>query len=99
MAAGRPVVSTNLPTGVPWVNRDGVSGLVVAPGDPAALADALGRLLEDETLRRRLGEGARRRAQALFSRERMVASFKSLIDTVIEQPDLLDERLAGEAVV
>ena len=41
MAAGRPVVSTNLPTGVPWVNQDGVSGLVVPPGDAAALGDAL----------------------------------------------------------
>ena len=38
MAAGRPVVSTNLPTGVPWVNQDGVSGLVVPPGEPTRSA-------------------------------------------------------------
>ena len=61
MAAGRPVVSTNLPTGVPWVNQDGVSWLVAPPGDRAALGDALGRLLDDPLLRQRLGEGARRR--------------------------------------
>jgi rhamnosyl/mannosyltransferase len=91
MAAGRPVVSTNLPTGVPWVNQDGVSGLVVPPGDAAALGDALHRLLDDGALRQRLGEGARRRAQELFSRERMIATFKNVIDTVIREPRLLDE--------
>jgi hypothetical protein len=35
----------------------------------------------------------------MFSRERMVATFKSLIDTVVRSPELLDERLAREAVV
>jgi rhamnosyl/mannosyltransferase len=99
MAAGRSVVSTRLPTGVPWVNQDGVSGLVVTPGDPVALGDALRRLLDDGALRRRLGDGARQRARALFSRERMVATFKSLIETVVQSPELLDERLAREAVV
>lgn len=94
MAAGRPVVSTNLPTGVPWVNQDGISGLVVTPGDRTALGDALRRLLDDGALRRRLGEGARRRAQTMFSRERMVATFKSLIDTVVQEPELLDEHLS-----
>ena len=39
MASGVPVVSTNLPTGVPWVNQDGVTGLVVPPRDPRALAE------------------------------------------------------------
>ena len=99
MAAGKPVVSSNLPTGVPWVNQDGISGLVVTPGDPAALGDALRRLLDDGALRGRLGEGARRRAQTMFSRERMVATFKSLIDTVVQEPERLDERLAREVVV
>jgi len=99
MAAGKPVVSTRLPTGVPWVNQDGISGLVVTPGDPVALGDALRRLLDDGALRRRLGDGALARARTMFSRERMVAAFKSLIETTVESPELLDERLAGQAVV
>jgi glycosyltransferase involved in cell wall biosynthesis len=99
MAAGRPVVSTRLPTGVPWVNQDGISGLVVTPGDSIALGEALRRLLDDGALRRRLGEGARERARTMFSRERMVAAFKTLIETVVETPELLDERLAREVVV
>jgi glycosyltransferase involved in cell wall biosynthesis len=39
--------------------RDGESGLVVAPGDPVALADAVNRLLRERPLRERLGAGAR----------------------------------------
>jgi rhamnosyl/mannosyltransferase len=90
MAAGRPVVSTNLPTGVPWVNQDGVSGLVVPPGDRDALAESLRRLLGDDGLRARLGEGARLRARTLFSRERMVATFKGVVETVVRAPELLE---------
>jgi rhamnosyl/mannosyltransferase len=89
MAAGRPVVSTNLPTGVPWVNQDGVSGLVVTPGDAAALANALGRLVTDEALRQRLGEGARARARTMFSRQRMVDTFRDVLDNVLRSPERL----------
>lgn len=96
MAAGKPVVSTNLPTGVPWVNKDGASGLVVSPGDPTELGGALRRLIEDDALRQQLGEGARRRAELMFSRERMVAAFKSVIETVVRSPEQLPEIERGE---
>jgi glycosyltransferase involved in cell wall biosynthesis len=72
-AAGTPVVSTGLPTGVPFANRDGVTGLVVPPGEPVALTGALRRLLEDDALRARLGEQAQRRARREFTVPRMVA--------------------------
>lgn len=68
---GLPVVSTDLPTGVPFVNRDGETGLVVPPRSADALAQAIGRLLLDAQLRSRLGEAARARAQELFSAETM----------------------------
>lgn len=54
--------------------EDGVTGRVVPEGDRTALARALGELLSDETLRRRLGAAARRRV-ALWSNERMVQGF------------------------
>lgn len=60
-ACGVPVVSTALPTGVPFANLHGVTGLVVAPGDSEELAAALGLLLEDESLRAELGRRARAR--------------------------------------
>ena len=93
MAAGRPVVSTDLPTGVPWVNQDGVSGLVVPPRNVPALAAALARLGADEALRRRLGAGALNRAGTTFSIEGMVGAFRDLVDDVSRQP--AGERAAG----
>jgi rhamnosyl/mannosyltransferase len=90
MAAGRPVISTNLPTGVPWVNRDGVTGMVVAPGSAEALGAAFDRLGSDAALRARLGDGARHRAQAMFTRDRMIQSFRSVIETVVRSPERLE---------
>jgi rhamnosyl/mannosyltransferase len=86
MAAGRPVISTNLPTGVPWVNQDGVSGLVVPSGDGGALGDAIRRLASDAELRGRLGAGARARAAAMFSREAMVGAFRHVVNDVMSVP-------------
>ncbi len=70
-ACGLPVVSTNLPSGVPFANAHGVSGLVVEPGDAKGLAAALRRLLTDPELRARLGRQARERVYAEFSLEIM----------------------------
>jgi glycosyltransferase involved in cell wall biosynthesis len=64
MAWGRPIVATRV-GGVPEVVDDGVEALVVPPGDPAALATAIGRLLGDPEERQRLGRAARERAASL----------------------------------
>ena len=71
MLSGLPVVSTALPTGVPWVNQDGQTGLVVAPGDPAALRSALAALAASPDLRCDLGSRARARALATFTADQM----------------------------
>ncbi len=65
MAAGLPVVASRV-GGVPELVVDGETGLLVRPGDPEQLAAALGRLLADELLRRRLGEAGRARAREHF---------------------------------
>ncbi|HEY5540731.1 MAG TPA: glycosyltransferase [Coriobacteriia bacterium] len=82
---GTPVVSTNLPTGVPWVNQHGETGLVVPPGDPSALAGALARLLTDDALRARLGARARARVLESFTVETMVAGTLSVYDEVLHE--------------
>jgi glycosyltransferase involved in cell wall biosynthesis len=65
MAAGLPVVSSRV-GGVPELVVDGETGLLVPPGDPEALAVALGRLVADPGLRRRLGAAGRERTQRCF---------------------------------
>jgi glycosyltransferase involved in cell wall biosynthesis len=82
MAAGIPVVNTRLDSGVPFVSLDGETGLTVPPENPAALAAALNRLLDDSALRRSLGERARVRARNEFSIEAMTARMLALYDTV-----------------
>lgn len=87
MAAGVPVVSTNLPTGVPWVNQHGVTGLVVEPGDPVALGHAIGTLLSDRALREALGRNAAARAETHFDRRRMVDAFRSVVEAAVGAED------------
>jgi rhamnosyl/mannosyltransferase len=67
MALGKPVVSSDLPTGVTYVNRDGETGITFPVGDSDAFAAACNRLLEDGTLRSRLGAYAKTRTQEKFS--------------------------------
>jgi glycogen synthase len=61
LAMARPVVATAV-GGVPELIQHGVNGLLVPPGDRAALLDALKRLIGDEALRARLGQRGRRDA-------------------------------------
>lgn len=69
MAAGLPVIASDLPTGVTDVTVHGVSGLLCAPGDPAALSAAMGRLSADPALRARLAVGAAARVRQTFDEE------------------------------
>lgn len=77
MAAGVPVVGT-LVGGNPEVIESGVSGLLVPPRDAAALAAAIGRLLEDNEFASRLGQEGRRRVAELFSVECSVRNTEQL---------------------
>jgi glycosyltransferase involved in cell wall biosynthesis len=62
MAAGRPVVATDV-AGMPLAVADGETGTLVPEKDPAALAAAVGQLLADGELRRRMGAAGRRRVE------------------------------------
>jgi glycosyltransferase involved in cell wall biosynthesis len=77
MAMGRPVVATDV-GGTREAILDGVTGFVVPPGDPEALADRIGRLAESEAMREAMGQAARRRAGESFSIEKNVRATERL---------------------
>jgi glycosyltransferase involved in cell wall biosynthesis len=70
-AAALPIV-TSRAGGLPEAVVDGITGLLIEPGDVAALAQALQRLLDDPSLCRRLGEAGRTRILEQFSVDAMV---------------------------
>jgi glycosyltransferase involved in cell wall biosynthesis len=77
MATGLPVVATRV-GGSPLTVEDGVSGLLVPPRDPAALAKALVTLLEDGRLAARLGAAALERVRAVHGLPAMLARLDAL---------------------
>ncbi|MDO8209846.1 glycosyltransferase [Conexibacter sp. CPCC 206217] len=81
MSAGVPVVASRV-GGLQEVVADGETGVLVAPDDAAALAAAIGRVL-DPAANRAMGERGRAVARSTFSRERMVRSFEDLYRSVV----------------
>ena len=81
MAAARPVVMTD-PPGVPEIVVDGETGYRVPVGDVDALADRLGRLLDDPALRREMGDRGYARARDEFPIERTLRRYESLFRTL-----------------
>jgi glycosyltransferase involved in cell wall biosynthesis len=77
MNYGTPVVASRI-GGIPDVVEDGVTGLLVPPGDAAALAAALRRLLDEPDLARKLGEAGRRRLREQFSWEAITARWEAV---------------------
>lgn len=86
MACHKPVVNTRLDSGVTYVSPDGVTGLTVPPADPAALADALNKLLEDPALRARYGRAARLRVEREFDLEVMGRRTRQLYEEIMSRP-------------
>jgi glycosyltransferase involved in cell wall biosynthesis len=83
MACGKPVVNTNLASGVPFASLDGVTGITVAPANVNALAGAINQLLDDPSLRSAYGEAARRRVQSEFTVAAMVERTRDLYEATM----------------
>jgi glycosyltransferase involved in cell wall biosynthesis len=86
MAAGRPVVSADVGTGVAWVNQHEITGLVVPPRAPDPLAAALNRILDDPQLAARLGEAGHRRVRSDFTESLMVERIEQVYARVMAAP-------------
>ncbi len=79
MACGCAVVATDCPSGPGEIVRHGEDGILVPPGDPAAMAEALGRLMADPELRRRMG-GRAREAARRFAVEAVMPRWDACLD-------------------
>ena len=77
MAAGAPTVATRV-GGTPEAIADGRNGVLVPPGDVAALASAIGRLLDSPDMAAALGRAARRTVEQRFSLRTMVSATEQL---------------------
>ena len=79
LAARRPTVATRL-SGIPELVEDGVTGLLVEPGDPGELVTAIRRLLDDPGLAKRLAEAGRRRVEEQFDVRSTAAALAARLD-------------------
>jgi rhamnosyl/mannosyltransferase len=86
MACRKPVISTNLPTGVPWVNQHGKTGYVVAPGNAAELANGIQLLLDNPGLREEMGEAGRMRVERHFTSTRMAEAMLQVYQEMMTDP-------------
>jgi glycosyltransferase involved in cell wall biosynthesis len=82
MAAGRPVVATNI-AGIPDQITDGETGYLIPTGDSDALQRRIRELAVDPSLRERMGEAGRGKARERFSAETMVEQTRSLYDSLL----------------
>jgi glycosyltransferase involved in cell wall biosynthesis len=91
MAVGRPVVASAI-GGLPEVITDGLTGLLVPPGDPAALASAIDRLIRDPGLGPRLVDAARTMLSERFSGVRFAEAWRQLYGDLAG--DIVSDRCA-----
>lgn len=85
MAYNKPVINTNLPSGVPYVSLDKITGLTVEPRDAEGLAGAMRWMMDHPEERIRLGSNAGKRAREYYS-----------IDYMLEQVDALYQMIGQE---
>jgi glycosyltransferase involved in cell wall biosynthesis len=95
MAAGVPVLASAV-GGVPDQIRHESEGLLVPPGDPVALSDALLRLLEDPGFARALGEAGRLRAATEFGYPTMLRRIEAVYRAALGRPPAQESEVPEE---
>ncbi len=83
MAYGKPVVNTSLPTGVPFVSKDGETGFTVPPKDSDALAEAINVILADQELAIKFSKNALYRVREEFSKSKMLKTIYSVYQSLM----------------
>lgn len=91
MALSKPVIATKV-GGIVDVVTDGKTGSLVPPNNSVALAQAIIRLLKDESLRRRMGEAGRAKIDAKFSAQTMVDKIQTVYEEqIVKKADILQK--------
>lgn len=85
MACRKPVISTDLPTGVPWVNQHGKTGYCVAPANSTELSHALDRVLSTSALQQEMGEAGRLRVEQHFTSEKMAEAMLKVYQETLSE--------------
>lgn len=80
---GKPMICTEIGTGTSFVNKSGITGIVVQPGNPRALNGALNSLWIDDALCKTYGAAARARFDSVFTSDLMGQAYKRLYTDVI----------------
>jgi glycosyltransferase involved in cell wall biosynthesis len=86
MACRKPVISTDLPTGVSWVNQHGKTGYVVPPENVEELAKAIQRLLDNTQLREEMGQAGRMRVEEQFTSTKMAEGMLQVYQEMLSEP-------------
>jgi glycosyltransferase involved in cell wall biosynthesis len=84
MAVGKPVIGTNV-GGTPEQIEDGVTGYVVPRKEPAALAEAIVKVLADDALRQSMGQAAQKRVATKFSHEVNLQKMQDFYDFLLKR--------------
>jgi glycosyltransferase involved in cell wall biosynthesis len=96
MASARPVVSTRL-AGIPELVVNGETGILISPGDTAALANALEQMLRNPDLRLRFGRAGRARIEQHFQIENTVAPLLEMFESAVRKHRNIDFQSVGQA--
>ena len=99
-AVGRPVIASAIGA-LPEMITEGHTGLLVRPGDPQALAEAIGRLMDDAPLRTRCVVHGRKQVEAQFTVDSMVEQTLTVYEELLHRPRILIWKLSalGDAIL
>ena len=84
MSYGKPIINTNLKSGVPWVARHMKEALTVSPGNIGELRNAIQQLMSDQTLYSQLCQGALIRHKDRFSTQKFLASTEDCYSQILD---------------
>lgn len=84
MACGKPVISSAVPSGMREVNVHDVTGVQVPPGDHGTLREAMEQMVNDPSMRARMGAAGRERVKERFTLSGMIAAHLELCEEAAE---------------